>query len=178
VTVNTRPPPVRFGSSGRAAGGDFEEQRRLEILLVDYEMAREDERTVVNASAAMFGAAVALLALLAAAVTQECRFGAQRASCVNVPDPILAAAPLLPLSLLGYMQLIGTVGTLRSYYVRGLEAELARYVATPLAALGHVMPMSYVGVVTELMSLRRGRVGYRMFASLILLSILVVFGGG
>ncbi len=154
------------------------EARRLELLIFDYEMARDDERISINAQTTILGVAVALIALLIGALTQECSFGMKLpADCIDVPDLALASTPLLPLAMLAFTQMIGEIGTLRSYYMRGLEAELGAYIKAPIAALGEVRPLSYMGLATELMSLRRGRAGYRLLANFILFSIVLVFGG-
>jgi hypothetical protein len=147
--------------------GDASESKRLDVLLLDYEMAREDERSMISAITTTYGALVALLALLGAMIT-----GGKKIS-----EPLLAAAPLLPLAVLAYVQMLGIQATVRSYYMRGLERELQKYVGAPIASLGQLPPASYVGVIIELISLRRGKIGYRLVANSILLIITTVFGG-
>ncbi|MEU4559416.1 hypothetical protein AB0F72_13605 [Actinoplanes sp. NPDC023936] len=150
----------------------------LEALLLDYEMARDDERTVTNIQAGLYGVAIALIALMAGALTQECGFGMkQPPDCTNVPDAILAAVPILPLGLIAFIQSIGSVSTIRSYYLRGLEVEIGRFADKPMTALGDLRPVSYIGLTTEFVSLRRGGVANRLLFNVILAAILVVFGG-
>ncbi|WP_434740397.1 hypothetical protein [Micromonospora sp. SH-82] len=150
----------------------------MEALLLDYEMAREDERTYINVQASLYGVAIALIALILGALTQECGLGMkQPPECTDAPDAILAAAPILPLGLIAFIQSLGSVASIRSYYMRGLEVELGRYASQPMAALGELRPVSYIGLTTELISLRRGFLSYRILFNTILLGILVVFGG-
>ena len=147
-----------------------EKDDRLNVLICDYEMAREDERTLVNTQATLFSAAVTLVGLLAAAVTQA----------PQVPEVVLAAAPLIPYAIFAYLTIIGVSATIRSYYLRAIESELQTYAPGPLIALGEqVPPASFVGITIEATSLRigRGRLGYRLLNLIILLIILVVFGG-
>lgn len=151
-------------------------KQRLEILLVDYQSCREDERVQLAAVAAVIGVLVTVIGLMAAAVTQTCEFSSSK-SCVKAPDYLLAASPLIPIALLGYAIYFLVVGTLRTYYMRGLENEIRSFISTPLASLGDVMPASYMGIVQEVVSLRRGRALYRLITNLILVVIVLVFGG-
>ena len=109
-----------------------------------------------------------------AAVTQTCQFSSSK-SCVNVPDYFLAATPLVPCALLAYTTMLAVGATLRSYYMRGLEEELRRYTSAPI--LGDLRPASYIGLITEVESLRRGRTSYRLLANLVLAVVIIVFGG-
>jgi 4-hydroxybenzoate polyprenyltransferase len=145
------------------------EDARLAVLISDYEMAREDERTLVNTQATVFSAAITLVGLLAAVVTQN----------PHVPELVFAAAPLIPYALFTHLTIIGLSATIRSYYVRGLEYELQRYAAEPLSHLGNVLPASFVGITIEATSLRwgRGRRSYRWLNLVLVAIILLVFGG-
>ncbi|MFC6564499.1 hypothetical protein [Actinoplanes utahensis] len=128
--------------------------------------------------AGLYGVAIALIALMAGALTQECGFGMRNGEdCTDVPDPILAALPILPLGLIAFIQSIGSVSTIRSYYLRGLEVEIGRYADKPMSALGDLRPVSYIGLTTEYISLRRGGLANRLLFNVILAAIMVVFGG-
>ena len=157
----------------RASG---ESSQRLEILLADYQACREDERVNLATLAAVFGVFVTLIGLMAAAVTQTCEFSRSK-SCVAAPDFILAAAPLIPVALLAYAAMLGVAATLRSYYMRGLEDEIRENVSVPITSLGDIMSMSYIGIATEVMSLRRGRLPFRLLSNLVLMVVIIVFGG-
>ena len=148
----------------------------MHILLEDYAQCRDEERNWMTILASMFAVAFTLVGLLAAAVTQTCRFSAAK-SCVSVPDYLVGAAPLLPIALLAYAQMLGTVTTIRSFYMRGLEEEIQGYTGPPLKTMGKLAPASYISITTELASLRRGKLAYRIFAAMLVMTVLAVFGG-
>ena len=150
------------------------DSHRVDILLADYQTCREDDRLLVSTQAVVFSILVTLIGLMAAAVTQTCEFSSSK-SCVNVPDYLLAATPLVPCALLAYTTMLGVGATLRSYYMRGLEEELRKYTSDPI--LGDLRPASYIGVITEVESMRRGRISYRLLANLVFAVIIIVFGG-
>lgn len=152
------------------------DQARLAVLISDYEMARDDERSFVATMAAMIGVAVALATAVVAVVSQTCQF-AQTEGCIRAHDALLAATPLPTFAVLAYMQMIGIVATMRSYYIRAIETELQTYAIGRLAAVPELRPASLIGVTTEVNSLRRGRLGYRLLALLTYFCVVVVFGG-
>jgi hypothetical protein len=149
---------------------------RLQVLLEDYTQGRDDERTWTTVLASLIAVAFTLVGLLIAAVTQTCGFSPSK-SCTHVPDYLIGAAPLLPIALLAYTQLLGTIATVRSFYLRAVEEEIRRYAGAPLAAISPIMPVSYVDMITEFISLRRGRSSYRIINGLLVIIVLVVFGG-
>jgi len=158
--------------AGRPPG---DSSQRLEILLADYQACREDDRVNLATLVAVFGVFVTLIGLMAAAVTQTCQFKPK--PCIATPDFILAATPLIPAALLAYGAMLGVAAALRSYYMRGLEEEIREHVSAPITSLGDIMPASYMGITTEVVSLRRGRLPYRLLANLIVVVVIVVFGG-
>ena len=93
--------------------GRTTDDSRLAILLLDYEACREDERTSVLVQATMFTAAIALLGLVAAAVTQTCAFDPDRDRCTPVNHYLLASAPLLPYAVIVFVYSIGLMGNHR-----------------------------------------------------------------
>jgi hypothetical protein len=155
-------------------GGDA--KQRLDILLADYQACREDERVQFATVAAVIGVLVTLIGLMAAAVTQTCEFSSSK-TCIAAPDYLLAISPMIPIALLAYAIYILVVGTLRTYYMRGLENEIRNHIWSPIASLGDLMPASYMGIVQEVTSLRRGRVAYRLIAALMFVSVILIFGG-
>jgi len=161
-------------------GDSGESGKRLQVLLLDYEMAREDERVLTNVQAAMLSVGVALLAGLAALISSSCQFqtrGPGAEDCTQVPAVLLAATPLAPLSLFSYVVILGAVATVRSYYTRALEAEIQRAVPIELSALPGLPAASFVELTTEMASFRRGRPGYRAIAVLVLLCNGILFSG-
>jgi hypothetical protein len=155
-------------------GGDA--NQRLDILLADYQACREDERVQFATVAAIIGVLVTLIGLMAAAVTQTCEFSSSK-TCIAAPDYLLAISPMIPIALLAYAIYILVVGTLRTYYMRGLENEIRVHISAPIASLGNLMPASYIGIVQEVTSLRRGRITYRLIAYLMVISVVLIFGG-
>jgi 4-hydroxybenzoate polyprenyltransferase len=161
------------------AGVEGLSERGFEILKMDYEMAREDERTFSNIQAATAGIVVALLAALATVLTQTCQLNPSQ-GCQRVPNLLLVASPSIPYAALALLQLLGTVAALRSYYIRAVETELRRQapvVLGELAALAPISSPSYVGLVTEATTMRRGRSRYRLLSLLVLLITLSIFSG-
>lgn len=150
--------------------------QRLEILLADYQTCREDDRVQLATVAAIIGVLVTVIGLMAAAVTQTCEFSHSK-TCIAAPDYVLAGSPMIPIALLCYAIYFSVAGTIRTYYMRGLENEIRNYVSAPIASLGDLMPASYLGIALEATSLRRGRFAYRLITNLILVVIFLVFGG-
>ncbi|MFD9969083.1 hypothetical protein ACFWYA_13015 [Streptomyces sp. NPDC059011] len=155
------------------------DDKHFEVLSLDYEMAREDERTFQNIQAAVVAVTVALLAAIGTVVSDACQLIKQK-GCTNFPDLFLAGAPSIPLASLAFLQLLGVVSSLRSYYLRAVEKELRTYATSPLSDLntvGTVKPGSYMGLMGEVTTMRRGRAGYRVMAIMIMLIALGFFGG-
>lgn len=152
--------------------GDSKQQ--FDILLADYQSCREDDRSLATNVVTAFSIGVTLISVMAAAVTQTCQFSHTQ-SCVRVPDYLLAASPAVPIALLTYVTILGIGATLRSFYMRGLENKLQEYASSPI--LGDLLAPSYVGVTTELESLRRGRLSFRLIANLLFVAVVVIFGG-
>lgn len=156
------------------------EPDRLEILMSEYEACRDDERSFTATSAALYGVTATLIGLLAAAATQTCNFHTGVKTCIQVPDYVVAGAPLLPIIVFAFAQTQAAISVVRNYYIRGLEEELATYAPEPLRAfraMTSIPPMSYEGVLAGLTSLRRGRIGFRLLINFIFLAVIVVFGG-
>lgn len=133
---------------------------RLQILLLDYEMARQDDRGAVATQATILSVAVALLLGIGAIISQACAFELKK-ECVEVPDGLLAAVPLAPLAMVGYLQMIGTAGTIRNYYMRALERELREQLRDTLAAVRGLSAASYTELLTVQISQTRGSLPYR-----------------
>ncbi|MGD0928322.1 MAG: hypothetical protein ABR926_24375 [Streptosporangiaceae bacterium] len=148
--------------------------KQLEILLADYQTCREDERVHISIQAALFSVYITAVGFLIAAVTQTCEFSRSK-TCIHAPDYLLAAAPLIPIALLAYTTIIAVSATLRWYYMRGLEDKIRKYTDDPI--IGHIKPYSYIGILTEVVSLRRGRFSYRLLVNLLLAIVIAVFGG-
>jgi hypothetical protein len=155
-----------------------DERNRLEVVLLDYEMARDDERSSYTIQATILSVAVALLAGLAAIVSQACAYDiASDDDCARVPDALLAAIPLAPLAMVAFLQMVGTAGTIRNYYLRALEHELREHVPAEFSRLGGLRPSTYVELLTGQVSTTRGSVSYRFISFFIIGALLLLFGG-
>lgn len=163
-------------SAGDANPSQGDPQQRLDIILADYEACREDERVQLATVAAIIGVLVTVIGVMAGLVTQTCAFSKSK-SCTPAPDYLLALSPMIPIALLAYAIYFLVLGTLRTYYMRGLEGEIRSYLSAPIAGLGDIMPASYMGIVQEVTSLRRGRLLYRLIVNLILAIVILIFGG-
>ena len=157
-------------------GDAAKDSERLQVLLEDYSQGRDDERNWNTVLASLIAVAFTLIGLLVAAVTQTCRFNTSN-SCTHVPDYLIGATPLLPIALLMFTQILGTVATFRVFYLRAVEAEIQQYAGAPLKSISPILPASYIDMTTELTSLRRGRLQYRIVTFLLVATIIVVFGG-
>lgn len=157
-------------------GAPDEDSTRLAILLEDYSNCRDDDRNWWMVVATLVAVAITLVGLLFAAVTQTCRFNTS-ASCTRVPDYVVAGAPLLPIAIVAFMQMIGTLSTVRSFYLRAIEQEIRGYAGGPLKALPMLEPASYIDLTMEITSMRRGRLAYRLLAVALIIATLMVFGG-
>ncbi|UJW28759.1 hypothetical protein L3Q67_26215 [Saccharothrix sp. AJ9571] len=153
------------------------DKARLDVLIQDYSMARDDERSYLTVLAAMFGVVITLLGLLVAVASSACDFRTERTQCFDIPRPALAALPLLPLATMAYIQITSSLATLRSYYLRGVEREIRSIAGSPIEALPGVLSSSYFDFIQTLVSLRRGRIGIRISGLIVLCSIMVIFGG-
>lgn len=153
---------------------NYRDDRQFDMLLADYAAVRDDDRGVASVIVTAFSIAVTLIGVMAAAVTQTCEFSNAK-SCTHVPDYILAASPLIPIALLAYVTMQGINATLRNFYLRGLEEKLQEYVSEPI--LGELRAFSYTGMTTQSISLRRGRVSFRILANLLFVAIILIFGG-
>ncbi len=164
--------------AGRSVSDNGDEaDRRFELLKLDYEIGREDERVLTNTVTTMFGIAVALIAILLPLVSQTCGLAGDPSStnCINIPLWIVAITPLGPFALVAYLAGLGTSATIRSYYLRAVEQELQGYGGADMAAVA-LPPASFISLSVAVGSLRRGRRGSRLLVVVMFLAVLVVFG--
>ncbi|MFJ7213323.1 hypothetical protein [Amycolatopsis sp. NPDC098790] len=155
----------------------------LEILLVEYQALREDDRGTSGSQSALASVFVALLAGLFAILVGDCRFrGAAMAaaksagSCYDLPEPVYVAAPALPFAVLCYIIMLGTQVTIKSFYMRAIENELRRH-RTELRAIPGILAGSATELVLAITSPRRGRRSYFVMLLFLTLSFAVALGG-
>jgi hypothetical protein len=152
------------------------DRAKFDALLLDYEMARHDDRQSQTVLSAMIGVAIALLGALVAAVRQGVLPDGQRGPTA-VPVEVLALSPLLPLGAISYILIIGSGMTVRSFYMRALEDEIRSVFSCDLKLLPGVKPFSGVEFAVSYVSGRRGRKAIRVANVVLLIVILIVFGG-
>lgn len=116
--------------------------QHLQVLLVEYEAARDDERTTGAAIAAFASVAVTLLGGLVAVLVQDCRDNPSL-GCWEVDGSVYAFLPLPPLILLAYGLYLAMGNSVRSYYLRLLEREIhslaeVRAFSMPIPASTHL----------------------------------------
>jgi 4-hydroxybenzoate polyprenyltransferase len=159
-------------------GGDkAERDDELQVLLADYQSLRDDERTTIASQGVAVTIAIALLGGLVAFAGQSCTLTANHQGCADIPNVFLAIAPAVPFAALGFIMLQGIVSVVRSYYIRILELEIQGRIPVRFGLLEKLGPASYIGLTTEVLSLRRGRWSYRALTGVILFVAGLTFGG-
>lgn len=166
-----------MGSDGQGTGNDngYVESPSLAALLLDYEMGREDERVHSNLTVALVGVLSALLAGIAAIVTGDNHF--RSGDGYDLPDPVSAFIPLLPLAVGGLLVMQGISATLRGLYLRQVEAALRRVAGTSLPDLRDLLSPSAHELNQAVISPIRGRPGYRIVLALVLVTNFVAYAG-
>lgn len=155
---------------------------RFHVLLLDYEMARDDERATAAAMTQMLSISVAVAAGIAVFGSKACQFrpGGQSAianqSCDHIPNAFLAAAPMVILATISFFMILSGVAIVRAYYMRALEQEL-REAGARLSGWHDLQSPSLFEVQLALTSFRRGRRGYRLLYMFLLIAIITVFAG-
>ena len=147
------------------------------MLLADYGSLRDDERTTIAAQGVAVSIAIALLGGLVAFAGQSCALTDNHQGCTDIPRVFLAIAPAVPFAALGFIMLQGIISVVRSYYIRLLEMEIQARIPVRFGRLEKLGPVSYVGLTTEVLSLRRGRWSYRVLTGVILFVAGLTFGG-
>lgn len=172
-----------------------------------YESIRSDERTFAQIQITLFSVAIAALAVVSAVAVKSCQFAVaapgptvdeltslavEPNKCDRVSDWVLALLPLAPFAFIAFAISLGGLAVLRSYYMRGLEDQLqpvldqilsqgaadGRAGEAPSTATAAGVPVARYGeFVTTVTSLRRGFWTYRGLVGVVMLAIVVVFGG-
>jgi hypothetical protein len=156
---------------------NFRPDDELQILLSDYVSLRDDERSTIATQGVAVSIAIALLGGLVAFASQSCTLAADHKSCVDVPTAFLATAPAVPFAALGFIILQGVVSVIRSYYMRVIEMEIQARTPMKFKHLSKLGSPSFIGLTTEILSLRRGRWSYRALVALIVFVGTLTFTG-
>ncbi|WP_440712739.1 hypothetical protein [Gordonia sp. FQ] len=144
--------------------------RELDILLADYEMLREDERSFVAHLVQAFAIAIAIVALLGGLVAKEFLESDSGDVLARIPDGALIAAPLLPLTLFVYLLSLGPSTILRAYYGRHLERRIRELVQQSTPPMPSLFELT-VGVNR----LSRGASAVRLLLGFMMVLVLIVF---
>jgi hypothetical protein len=146
---------------------DSSSDRRLDVLIAEYEALREDERmnttllaTLAGAGVTLIGGAVVLLA-----------------GRNSTPGWLFAFVPLPGFIVLAYGAVAGALGTVRSYYLRLVEQELFKYGGVTMLGDRAIPTPSFAHLELSVTrpGVRSGPFGVANIA--VLLGILSVFAG-
>jgi hypothetical protein len=158
-------------------GESVDPKDALDVLLADYDSLRDDERSTIAFLGVAISVGTALLGGLVAFAGQSCTLSTSHSNCTSTPTVFLAAAPAVPFIVFGFVMLQGIISVVRSYYIRMMEFEIQTRVPIHFKKFPQLGPASYIGLTTEILSLRRGRRPYRLMASLILFIVGCTFAG-
>ena len=164
-------------SVGEGEGDNVDPKEALDVLLADYESLRDDERSTIAFLGVAISVGTALLGGLVAFAGQSCTLSTNHSNCTSTPTVFLAAGPAVPFIVFGFVMLQGIISVVRSYYIRMMEYEIQTRVPIAFQKFPQLGPASYIGLTTEILSLRRGRRPYRLMASMILLIVGCTFAG-
>ncbi|QBS39072.1 hypothetical protein DMB37_02050 [Nocardia sp. CS682] len=152
------------------------EQNYFDALIADYVAARDDERELNNQLVGVFGGVVTTLALFGAFVT----FVSGNEPSNHIHDAAAAAVPLIPLALACMLQVTASQATVRSFYSRALERELAKLLPPgkpDMAGYPLLRPVMYREMIAELNSLSHGYRIPRILQLVAMLSLEFIFLG-
>jgi predicted HAD superfamily phosphohydrolase YqeG len=132
---------------------------QIEVLLSDWQQARDDERTFALVLATLFGVAIPIIAGASSFLFKTCP--RHSTSCTELPHWSFAFLPLIPMLVLGFWVMSAAVAVMRGYYIRALEDQIsARGVEVPLGDYGSVRTPALTKLVLPLFSHRRGLFPY------------------
>ena len=99
---------------------------QLDVLLRELAELRDDDRYHLSQFPVLIAAALTLIGAMAALFATTCPEGypSPDSRLFAVPIWVYITAPMLPIVIIGYVILIATLGTLRSYYQRAVERKI------------------------------------------------------
>jgi hypothetical protein len=120
-------------------------RQKLDVLLVDYEACRDDDRQQRVQLSALFGVGATLLAGLYVVVLQISPFNSSH-SALHLNPVIIFTLPLAPLLLLAYTASFVAGMAMHGYYIRALEREISTLAGStidlhgtlPAPVMGHL----------------------------------------
>lgn len=123
------------------------QSERLTALMYAYEIERQEDTSYRTMQATFVSLALTAAAVLGNLLTRVCGVFEQGVSptndgptCIEVPPGFLAAMPLLLLAFFAYLASNGLRATIRSYYLRALEREIATELGPDAARLASFKP--------------------------------------
>lgn len=140
--------------------------RTLEALLIDYQIARDDDRNSSQMLLNFLGIGITLLALLAAFISRACSADSWDnlqtfTQCdTAIPRPLFAFIPLAVAALLGWVAINGVTATEQSYYLRELELQILELLGDDREARRMRLP-SYTNMTARFLSQTRGPLAAR-----------------
>jgi hypothetical protein len=149
----------------------------LDVLLVDYQAGRDDDRTNWSGVTTIFSIAIASIALCGTIIVKLC--DETLAGC-RVEQPwFIVASLMVPAGLLAHLQALGAMATLRSFYLRALEREIALRLG-PSSEIGSLNRRMQSPAQMELLqtyySTSQGLSGYTLLSGIMLISAALGFG--
>lgn len=158
-----------------------DKDRTLEALLIDYQIARDDDRNSAQMLLNFLGIGITMMALLAAFISKACSAEAWDSlqtftQCdTAIPRPLFAFIPLAIGALLGWVAINGVTATEQNYYMRELELQILEILGDDEDSSRLRMP-SYSNMTARFLSQTRGPFAARflvftMYATVGLLGI-------
>src|SRR4051812_14198288 len=112
------------------------QEQNISSLQLEYEILREDDRSLTNAQAALASIFAALLTGLAAIAVGDCKFQAvDETQCYQLDPIAFLVMPCVPLAVLSYILMLSAEKTVKFLYLRAIENELRLSYSVPLAGL-------------------------------------------
>lgn len=147
--------------------------REFEALLTDYEIMREDDRSLVANQVQAFAIAIAILTLLGGIVAKQFLDNPGGNALQGVPNAVLVGTPLLPLTLFVYLLSLAPPAVLRGHYGRMLERRISELAGSATPAR---MPSLYEMTI-GVNRLSRGASTVRILLGLMTILVLLIFCG-
>jgi len=147
--------------------------RRLDMLVVDWQQARDDERTFALVLATLFGVAIPIIAAASSFLFKTCP--RTSTNCSELPHWSFAFLPLIPMLVLGYWVISAAISVMRGYYLRALEDELAkRGTDLDFGEYGTVRSPGISKLLLPMVSHRRGLFPYVILFPLLFITSFVL----
>jgi hypothetical protein len=146
---------------------DTNPDNKTAILIADFQSARDDQRIIDQVVVGVMSVIGVLIPVFAVIVSKTCPSGTTPKCSYPIWPPSYVVFPLILISLFAYLIVLGSVSTVRSYYLRDLEeelrAEMGKDSASEFPSLMHLL--------TPIMSQRRGFGRFRFMLGMIYVTV-------